>query len=120
MTLPRELSYRNGELCQLPVRELEKKLCIHKISEQEIQSGEIILKNRVYCAKLSNLQNETSFKIEFQSGEVILEYKKVEKIISVKRKKIYYIRVRYYKNKSHSKKKVFSKWSKIKRLSVKK
>ncbi|RGG25083.1 glycoside hydrolase family 32 protein [Ruminococcus sp. AF25-17] len=86
MTLPRELSYRNGELCQLPVRELEKKLCIHKISEQEIQSGEIILKNRVYCAKLSNLQNETSFKIEFQSGEVILEYKKVEKIISVKRK----------------------------------
>lgn len=24
MTLPRELSYRNGELCQLPVRELEK------------------------------------------------------------------------------------------------
>ena len=50
-TLPRELSYRNGELCQLPVRELEKSLCIHKISEQERQSGEIILKNRVYCAK---------------------------------------------------------------------
>ena len=45
MTLPRELSYRNGELCQLPVRELEKSLCIHKISEQERQSGEIILKN---------------------------------------------------------------------------
>ena len=86
MTLPRELSYRNGELCQLPVRELEKSLCIHKISEQERQSGEIILKNRVYCAKLSNLQNETSFKIEFQNREVILEYKKVEKIISVKRK----------------------------------
>ena len=62
MTLPRELSYRNGELCQLPVRELEKSLCIHKISEQERQSGEIILKNRVYCAKLSNLQNETSLK----------------------------------------------------------
>lgn len=86
MTLPRELSYRNGELCQLPVRELEKSLCIHKISEQERQSGEIILKNRVYCAKLSNLQNETSFEIEFQNREVILEYKKVEKIISVKRK----------------------------------
>lgn len=86
MTLPRELSYRNGELCQLPVRELEKSLCIHKISEQERQSGEMILKNRVYCAKLSNLQNEASFKIEFQNGEVILEYKKVEKIISVKRK----------------------------------
>ena len=86
MTLPREISYRNGELCQLPVRELEKSLCIHKISEQERQSGEIILKNRVYCAKLSNLQNETSFKIEFQNREVILEYKKVEKIISVKRK----------------------------------
>ena len=79
MTLPREISYRNGELCQLPVRELEKSLCIHKISEQERQSGEIILKNRVYCAKLSNLQNETSFKIEFQNREVILEYKKVEK-----------------------------------------
>ena len=78
MTLPRELSYRNGELCQLPVRELEKSLCIHKISEQERQSGEIILKNRVYCAKLSNLQNETSFEIEFQNREVILEYKKVE------------------------------------------
>ena len=39
MTLPREISYRNGELCQLPVRELEKSLCIHKISEQERQSG---------------------------------------------------------------------------------
>ena len=47
MTLPRELSYRNGELCQLPVRELEKSLCIHKISEQERKSGEIIFKNRV-------------------------------------------------------------------------
>ena len=58
----------------------------NKISEQERQSGEIILKNRVYCAKLSNLQNETSFEIEFQNREVILEYKKVEKIISVKRK----------------------------------
>lgn len=46
--------------------------------------------------------------------------KKKSVAISVKRKKIYYIRVRYYKNKSHSKKKVFSKWSKIKRLSVKK
>ena len=46
--------------------------------------------------------------------------KKKNVAISVKRKKIYYIRVRYYKNKSHSKKKVFSKWSKIKRLSVKK
>lgn len=46
--------------------------------------------------------------------------KKKSVAISVKRKKIYYIRVRYYKNKSHSKQKVFSKWSKIKRLSVKK
>ena len=36
------------------VKEVEKKFG-HKISEQERQSGEIILKNRVYCAKLINL-----------------------------------------------------------------
>ncbi len=46
--------------------------------------------------------------------------KKKNASISVKRKKTYYIRVRYYKNKSRSKKKIYSKWSKVRCISVKK
>lgn len=76
MTLPRELSLSKRRTVSASGKRIGKSLCIHKISEQERQSGEIILKNRVYCAKLSNLQSETSFKIEFQNREVILEYKK--------------------------------------------
>lgn len=83
MTLPRELSYHNGKLCQMPIKELQDKLIKQKNIEQ---NGQMIFEDRIYCIKLFNLEKETTFKIELQGGEASIEYKMRQKVLKVKRK----------------------------------
>lgn len=83
MTIPREISYKKGRLCQMPVKELQEKLILQ---EAKGKDGVAAFESRVYCIKLRNIENERSWTIDLQNGEVYIEYEKEQEVFHVKRK----------------------------------
>ena len=84
MTLPREISYKNGELCQMPIKELEERLCEYEHSQKCFAPEGMTLEKRTYCVKLE--KNSGSFMVSFQDGEVVINYEQEEGLLKVRRK----------------------------------
>ena len=84
MTLPREISYKNGELCQMPIKELEERLCEYEHSQKCFAPEGMTLEQRTYCVKLE--KNSGSFMVSFQDGEVVINYEQEEGLLKVRRK----------------------------------
>ena len=89
MTLPRELSFKHGELCQLPIKELEQILSEKKYSKKIISREGLVMDSRLYCLKMTDISERmetNSFAVELQNGEVVINYNIVDKILRVIRR----------------------------------
>lgn len=85
MTLPRELSLIEGELCQTPIQELEECLVEYPNIQNDAKESNIAFANRSYCLKLGSLTMEKSLCIILQNKEVIISYDKNKKVFCVNR-----------------------------------
>lgn len=74
MTLPRELSIVDGELCQNPICELKECLREHYQVKTEQNEKNITFANRRYCLGLSDFEPEEDFLIQLQKSEVTIKY----------------------------------------------
>ncbi len=89
MTLPRELSLKHGELCQLPVKELEQILSEKEDSKESVSREGLVTDSRLYCLKMADISErmETdSLAVELQNGEAVIRYDREDKILRIIRR----------------------------------